>query len=258
MNELQKMTWRDARYALGLARLALIPTGSCEQHGPHMSLATDTEIADQFARRLAEDLGEIALLCPRISYGLSEHHMAFHGTLTLRPDTFMSLLSDLLESLRHWNIQRALIVNGHGGNTDALRIVARKARRDTGMVVGSVMWSQLAADAIAARVTSPRYGHACEVETSVGMVLAPGCVLADRIEEPQPASAEDALTDPPRAVADRTIYFTEWTTNGSLGDPRLSSENLGREVVDVAYERAVAFARQLARQDINALQGEER
>jgi creatinine amidohydrolase len=252
VNELQKMTWMDARKVFETARLALIPTGSCEQHGPHMSLSTDIEIADEFARRLAEDLGEVAFLCPRVPYGLSEHHMAFPGTLTLRPDTFIAVLSDLLESLHHWNVRRALIVNGHAGNIDALRIVARKARRDTGMVVGSVMWSQLAADAIARRVDSPRYGHACEVETSIALVLAPDCVFEDRIEEPRPVGPQDPLTDPPRAVVDRPIWFTEWTHNGSLGDPRLSSESFGREVVEVAYERALAFARQLTHKEVDA------
>ena len=256
MNELQKMSWRDAQKAFESARLAVIPTGSCEQHGPHMSLATDIEIADAFARRLAEDLGALAVLCPRVPYGLSEHHMAFPGTLTLRSDTFIAVLSDLLESLRHWNVLRALIVNGHGGNVDALRIVARNARRDTGMIVGSVMWAQLAADEIATRVNSPRYGHACEVETSVALVLAPKCVFQDRIEEPQPVGPEDALTDPPGAVADRPIWFSEWTRNGSLGDPRLSNERLGREVVEVAYERALSFARQLADKEVDTSWGD--
>ena len=256
MNELQKMTWREAQDMLGSARLGVIPTGSCEQHGPHMSLATDIEIADEFARRLTNDLGDLAFLCPRVPYGLSEHHMAFAGTLTLRPNTFIAVLSDLLESLNHWNIRRVLFVNGHGGNIDALKIVARKARRDTGMVVGSVMWSQLAADAIAQRTSSPRYGHACEIETSVALVLARNCVFEDRIEEPQPVGPDDPLTDPPRARADLPIWFTEWTHNGSLGDPRLSNEELGRAVVDVAYRRALTFARQLASKEVDAPEGD--
>ena len=258
MNELQKMTWRDALDLFESARLAIIPTGSCEQHGPHMSLATDIEIADGFARRLVEDLGEIAFLCPRVPYGLSEHHMGFPGTLTLRPDTFLAVLSDLLESLSHWGIRRALFVNGHGGNVDALRIVARKARRDAGMVVGSIMWSQLAADAIAERAGSSRYGHACEIETSIALVLARDCVFEDRIEEPRPAGRTDALTDPPGAVADRPIWFTEWTHNGSLGDPRLANEALGREVVEAAHERALSFAHNLAELEVDAHQGDRR
>lgn len=248
MNELQKMTWRDARDVFKAARLAIIPTGSCEQHGPHMSLATDIDIADGFARLLVRELGSTAFLCPPVPYGLSEHHMAFPGTLTLRPDTFIAVLTDVLESLRHWDIARALIVNGHGGNVDALRIVARKARRDWGMVVGSIMWSQLAADVIAERVDSSRYGHACEVETSVALVLARECVFEDRVEEPQPAGGADPLTDPPGAVADRPVWFTEWTRNGSLGDPRLANEKLGQEVVDAARKRAISFARRLAEQ----------
>src|SRR5919109_831348 len=68
VNELRRMTWRDARNAFESVRLAIIPTGSCEQHGPHLSLATDIEIAEGFARRLAQDLGEVALLCPRLPY----------------------------------------------------------------------------------------------------------------------------------------------------------------------------------------------
>ncbi len=256
MNELQKMTWKDAHDLFESARLAIIPAGSCEQHGPHMSLATDIEIAEGFARRLAADMGSMAFLCPPVPYGLSEHHMAFPGTLTLRPDTFIAVLSDVLESLRQWNIERALIVHGHGGNVDALRIVARKARRDAGMIVGSIMWSQLAADVIAERVNSSRYGHACEVETSVALVLAPQCVFQDRVEEPQPVGGADALTDPPGPIADRPVWFTEWTRNGSLGDPRLANETLGREVVDAAYERAISFARRLAEHELDDRGGE--
>lgn len=246
MNDLQKMTWKEAGDVMGSARIAIIPTGSCEQHGPHMSLATDIEVADGFARRLADDLGDDALLCPRLPYGVSEHHMGFPGTLTLTAESFIAVLTDILQSLRHWGIQRVLIVNGHGGNVESLSIVSRKARRNAGMVVGSVMWSQLAAEAIAERTNSRRYGHACEIETSVALVLAPEVVFADRIEEPQPACPEDPLTDPPGGVADRAIWFHEWTRNGSLGDPRRSSEDLGRAVVEAAYGRALSFAKQLA------------
>jgi len=246
MPELARLTWLEARDALEHARLALVPVGSCEQHGPHLTLDTDIAIASAFARRLADDLGETALLCPALGYGLSEHHLGFAGTLTLRPDTFVGFVRDVAESLAHWGVQRVLVVNGHGGNVDAIRLAARAVRREHGAIVASVMWSQLAADETARLARSERYGHACEIETSVAMVLAPGSLHADRISEPRPVGAADPLTDPPHAVVDRPSSFREWTENGALGDPRLASEEIGTSIVELAYGRALEFARRFA------------
>lgn len=246
MPELARLTWPEANEALERARLALVPVGSCEQHGPHLTLDTDIAIAAAFARRLADDLGDVALLCPPLGYGLSEHHLAFPGTLTLRPGTFLGFLSDVVESLAHWGIRRVLVVNGHGGNVDAIRLAARAARRDRRALVVGVMWAQLAAEEAARHARSERYGHACEIETSVAMVLAPGSLRADLIAEPRPSVDPDPLTDPPRARVDRASRFEEWTENGALGDPRLASEEIGVAVVGAAYDQALGFARRLA------------
>jgi creatinine amidohydrolase len=250
MPELARLTWPEAGDALERARLALVPVGSCEQHGPHLTLDTDIAIASAFARRLAEDLGELAVLCPPLGYGLSEHHLGFPGTLTLRPNTFVGFVSDVAESLAHWGIRRVLVVNGHGGNIDGIRLAARTVRRDRGSIVAGVMWSQLAADETARRAQSELYGHACEIETSVAMVLAADSVHADRIAGPRPARRADPLTDPPRAMVDRPTWFREWTENGALGDPRLASEEIGESVVEVAYRRALEFARRFAEEPL--------
>lgn len=246
MPELARLTWVDAREALARARVAVVPVGSCEQHGPHLALDTDVAVADGLARRLVTDLGETALLCPPVPYGLSEHHMAFAGTLTLRPTTFVGLVLDLVESLAHWGLRRVLVVNGHGGNIDALRLVARTARRDHGCLVAAIMWAQLAADEIASRVSSPTYGHACEVETSVAMVLAPQSVYPDRIGPPARRAAADPLVLPQAPAVDRPTWLEEWTEDGALGDPRLARRELGEEIVEVAYRRALSFARRFA------------
>jgi creatinine amidohydrolase len=252
MPELARLTWPEAKDALAAARLALVPVGSCEQHGPHMTLDADSAIAAAFARRLAADLGELAVLCPPLGYGLSEHHLAFPGTLTLRPATLVGFLADIVESLARWGVRRVLVVNGHGGNIDVIRLAARAARRDQGALVASVMWAQLAADEASRHARSERYGHACEIETSVALVLAPASVHADRIAEPSPAGAPDALTDPPGARVDRPVWFDEWTANGALGDPRRASHEIGAAVVGTAYERALAFAHQLADEPLPA------
>ena len=246
MVELAGLTWEDAGEALKKARLALVPAGSCEQHGPHLALDTDIAIANALSRRLADDLGEAAILYPPIPYGLSEHHMGFPGTVTLRPDTFIGVFMDLVESAAHWGLRRLLVVNGHGGNIDALRLVSRIARRDRRVLVASVMWAQLAAEEIAAHVQSAQYGHACEIETSVAMVLAPDRVYEKRIAPPKGRRSADPLTDPPWATVDQAVSIDEWTEDGALGDPTYAKPEIGAEIVEVAYERALAFAQRFA------------
>jgi creatinine amidohydrolase len=243
MTVLAKLTWPDAEQALARAHVALLPIGSVEQHGPHLALDTDLAVAEALAHRLEQDLGAAGLLCPALPYGLSEHHLAFPGTITLRPDTLASLVLDVVESLAHWGVRRVLVVNGHGGNIDGLRLVSRRARRDHRVLVAAVMWAQLAADEIAARVTSAAYGHACEIETSVVQVLAPDRLFGDRIAAPTGRRSADPATDPPRAMVDQAVWMDEWTSDGALGDPRLASAELGHAVVEVAYRRAVEFAR---------------
>lgn len=246
MNELARMTTEDAAQAIAAARLALLPVGSLEQHGPHLSLDTDTAVADAIARRLAAELGGEAVLCPTIGYGLSEHHLGFAGTLTLRPPTYLALIDDILDSLAHHGIRRVLIVNGHGGNMDALRLAARSARRDRQMLVASLMWATIAADAAAEAAHSPAYGHACEVETSVVLAVAPDRVRTERIGPPAARHSVDELTDPPRATVDEPVWLHEWSDDGALGDPRRADGEAGSRVVDVVVERALGFARRLA------------
>lgn len=246
MNELARMTTEEAAQALASARLAIVPIGSCEQHGPHLTLDTDTAIAEAIARRLADDLGADAALCPTLAYGLSEHHLAFAGTLTLRPSTFLAVVGDLLESLQHAGLGRVLIVNGHGGNIDALRLAARDARRDRGMLVASVMWAVLAADEVAGVADSPSYGHACETETSVALALIPDRVRTDQLGAAGERRSVDALTDPPAARVDEPVWLDEWSADGALGNPARADEQAGRRIVEAVHERALAFARRLA------------
>jgi creatinine amidohydrolase len=250
MNRLADMTWRDAEAALAGAALAILPVGSIEQHGPHMALQTDIAIAARLAERLADELGDRAVLCPRLDYGLSEHHLRFPGSLTLRPDTFQRLVLEIVESLAHWGVRRVLVVNGHGGNIDALRLVSRVALRDLRSLVASVMWARVGADEIASRVHSAGYGHACESETSVALAVAPEVVYPERIAPPAGRRSSDPLTDPPGGIVDQSVWLDAWTDDGALGDPRLATIETGRAVVAVVMERTLAFASRFAEQPL--------
>lgn len=244
MPDLSRLTTEEAAAALAKARVAVLPVGATEQHGPHLELQTDIAIAQGFARRLTEELGDEAVLCPPLAYGLSEHHLHFAGTLTLRPATFGAVLGDIVESLVVHGIRRLLVVNGHGGNIDAVKLAARQARRDHDVLVAHLCWARLAGDVIRERMAGEaRYNHACEIETSIAMALVPEIVRADRITPGVPTSARDPHTEPHDGVVDLPIWFHEWTGNGALGDPRDASVELGERIVATVHERSVDFAR---------------
>jgi creatinine amidohydrolase len=242
---LEELTWQDARVAAEKAQLAVWPVGATEQHGPHLRVATDAAVAEAFAARIVTDLGPAAIGLPPLRIGLSEHHLAFAGTLTLRPASFLAVVADVVESLAEWGPRRVLVVNGHGGNIDALRIASRTAARDQGVELASVMWAQIAADVIAEHARSPSYGHACEIETSVAMALVPELVLGDRLVLGERYETIEG-TMPPRTTVDRSTATDEWTADGALGDPTLADRALGETIRDVAEARMVAFARRFA------------
>ncbi|WP_181019810.1 creatininase family protein [Nonomuraea typhae] len=250
MNDLATMVAEEAARALETARLALLPIGATEQHGRHLTLETDYAIARAFARRLAADLDGDAVLCPGLPYGLSEHHLGFPGTMTLRPETLMAILRDLAESLAAAGVRKVLVVNGHGGNVDAVRLAARTLRRDHGVVMAHVMWAGLAADVIPELMGSERYGHACEGETSVAMVLVPHLVRAERLAEPAAALPILPHTVPHAPRVDLHYPYHRLSASGALGDARLASEELGHTIVNTAYARALEFARAFAAEEV--------
>jgi creatinine amidohydrolase len=245
-NILADLTWPEAAAAFQRAKVALLPVGSCEQHGRHLPMDTDAAVADALARRLAARLGDLAVLCPTINYGLSEHHLGFAGTMTLRPATLLAVLADLLESLRHAGLDRVLVVNGHGGNIDAINLAARTARRDHGMIVASVMWAVLAADVVGDAAASSTYGHACETETSVALSLFDARVRLEQLDTPSPRRSVDPLTDPPSGSVQEPVWLHEWSEDGALGDPASANRLTGERIVEVVLDRAESFARRLA------------
>ena len=98
--------------------VVIIPTGSHEQHGPHLPFATDAIIAQTFAEHAAARLkGRCpVLVTPLLGYGSSTEHMDFAGTISLRPETLYMILTDIVDSLAHAGVHKILIMNGHGGN----------------------------------------------------------------------------------------------------------------------------------------------
>jgi creatinine amidohydrolase len=235
------MTWLEVEEALKTVKLAIIPTGSCEQHGPNMTLETDAAIAYALAERLAQRLYPRAILAPCLPWGVSPHHMSFAGTITLRARTFEAVLWDMVTSLKEHGLNHFFIVNGHGGNIAPLDVIAMALRRELKVRVAAMMYMRLAADVIKAGARTDLYGHACEVEASVGLYLAPQSVKAERVAGAVLAYAHAHTDIKASARLDYPFLFEEFTKNGALGDARLASVEFGERIVETTLERAMEF-----------------
>jgi creatinine amidohydrolase len=235
------MTWPEVKAALPDIQVVLLPTGSIEQHGPNTTFYTDNGRADGFCRLLAEKLYPCALAVPPVNYGISHHHMRFPGTATLRPETFMRVVYEVVESFSRHGLKTFLVVNGHGGNMPALQLVTMQLRYDLGVKIAYLTPTEVAREEVDAGKTAARIGHACENEASQLLYLG----HSESVRESAFAPGEIQPEPYPHAGFQGRIkvpyFFDEVTANGALGDARGASIDYGRTTVEAACDRIVEF-----------------
>lgn len=239
------LTAEELRARAATDTIVVLPVASIEQHGPHLPVGVDTILCSGVCKAAAERAGDIdVVVAPTLWCGMAEHHMAFGGTFTFDIPTYRAVLLSFLKSIERHGFRRVLIVNGHGGNIAALTAFLPDFARETRLHVEATTYFMLAQDAFPPLLEDQKgVQHACEVETSMMMVLAPGSVREPRLAEA--FGARDGL--PGRPTVSRHRSFREMTETGVIGDARRATPEKGRACLDICADALAGLLREMGR-----------
>lgn len=231
-------------------KIILLPLGATEQHGPHLSVSTDTDIVTRIALKTESERPNDLLLCPTLPFGSSHHHTSFGGTISIAPDLYTKLVIDLVESFSGNGFRRIVLLNGHGGNItpvrQALALLSKKLDKvNQPNIVLATYW-ELAGKFFAGEkpMESPALSHACEYETSLMLHLFPDKVWMDRVKRAvRPVSNSYIPWEDDEPYRGITIFKqTEFVSgNGSSGEPQLASAEKGKHLFEHAVKALVDF-----------------
>jgi mycofactocin precursor peptide peptidase len=211
VTELAALTSPEVGELAAARALLAVPVAATEQHGPHLPLSTDTDLAAALCARLAAARPGV-LVAPPLAYGASGEHQDFPGTLSIGTEAVEMLLVELCRSATR-TFPQVLLVSTHGGNADAVRRAGQRLRAESRDVLAWLpAWE---GDA-----------HAGRAETSLELALAP-----DRV---RPGRAEAGNTRPLTELMPelRRSGVRAVSPNGVLGDPAGASAAEGAALLD--------------------------
>lgn len=213
---LADLSWPDVA---ARAAILAVPVGATEQHGPHLPLSTDTDIALALCDRLAAARTDV-LVAPTVAYGSSGEHAGFAGTLSIGQEATELLLLELGRSATE-TFPRLLFVSAHGGNAAPVaRAVARLRAESRNVEVFQPHWDG-----------DP---HAGRPETALQLALRPGGVRMDRAV----AGDRRPLGEILPLLRDGGVRAV--TPTGVLGDPTTATPAYGRALLDELTARLVS------------------
>lgn len=217
-NNIATNTW--SQIANRESTVLLLPLGSCEQHGPHLPLDTDTQIAQHLCAQAAQQDNRI-LIAPSLSITASGEHAGFPGTLSIGTEALTQVLIEIVRSADWCN--GVVFVNGHGGNTDAVTAAVRTLKSEQRNVAS--WWPRIEhGDA-----------HAGASETSMMLAIDPSRVNM--------AKAEAGSTKPIGEISEqlRSGGVRAVSANGVLGDPTTATSEHGQSLLSQLTQDLVTF-----------------
>lgn len=209
MTDLAALTSPEAAHLAADGALLAVPVAATEQHGPHLPLSTDTDLAVALCARLAAARPDV-VVAPPLAYGSSGEHEGFAGTISIGQEAVELVLVELCRSAT-LTFPRILLVSTHGGNTEAVRRAEGRLRGESRDVYA---WL-------------PRWrgdAHAGRTETSLQLALAPRTVRINRARAGNTTPVADLMP------ALRASSVKAVSPNGVLGDPAGASAADGAAV----------------------------
>jgi len=236
--ELARLNWPDAQDAIRRSRVALLPVGATEQHGPHLPLGTDWYIAQHIARETAEQ--DALLLLPGFSVGVSHEHRQFWGTLTVSQDQLRDQAMAVARALGEHGLRRIVFVNGHGSNCAPLEEATQRLRSN-GIHAFVFNWWQSIESTLGELFPEPT-AHAGSVETSAMLVIDPELVHEERFDEASDAVQWGNYVEGVQVGFDAA----EFSEQGNVGDPSFADVEKGKRVLADAKDSLTRFCTWLA------------
>ncbi|KAA0012062.1 creatininase family protein [Billgrantia pellis] len=233
---LTEMTWPEVKDALSTVKMAIVPVGAHEQHGPHMNESCDAVLATEMAKRLAARLHPQVLVTPTVNMGVSPHHLNFPGTISLRPETLLAILRDMVVSLQRHGIDKILFLNSHGGNQATLGLACATFSQELGVDCYYAKTTASAKQAMKEHISSSLYGHSCEREVSEAYYLAPHLVRPERLEKGDIVEGGRWEGMRPGKPLQGFYRYEEMTRNGCIGDATRASHAIGMAIVEEALD----------------------
>jgi creatinine amidohydrolase/Fe(II)-dependent formamide hydrolase-like protein len=227
-------SWPEIDARLKATKTVVVPIGSNEQHGPTGLLGTDW-MCPEIIAHAAETQDESLIVAPTFNIGMAQHHLAFAGTISLRPSTFMAAITDWVHSLNRHGFERIYFLNGHGGNVATIEATFAEIyaewsfaedRPDFALKLRN-WWDLPGVNSLCTRLFPTGHGmHATPSEIAVTQAAYP-----DRIKTAPEMSPKIAPVGPIRDALDYRARFPD----GRIGsDPTLASPEHGRIIIDAA------------------------
>jgi creatinine amidohydrolase len=232
--QLEYSTWCEVENYLKYRTDIIIPIGSTEQHGPMGLIGTDSICPEVLAEGISER--KKVLIAPTIKFGMSQHHLSFPGTITLRPTTMISLIKDIVLSLTNHGFTHLFFLNGHGGNVASIttafsEIYTEHSLNQKPSSTHFHLWNWYNGDRVKAlseaSFKEAEGSHASPSELSLSFYAHPSAVKS--VELPQELSSNTNFRD--------CFDFRNNFSDGRMGaDSSLASIDIGKKLFDRAIE----------------------